>query len=424
MEELSTHLISTSKRDPRQYPVGSEIIKRYKVIKRLGTGASGSVYKCKDTMLGSLEVAIKVFPQWVREDPVAAKRIERELKILSRLRHDHIVQFYSAISNESLTGYVMELAHGETLASYINRNTSIPFDEIVFIAKQILSGLDCIHSRGLMHRDLKPANIVIGYDGIIKIVDFGLAVVSDESDSSSSLSTFCKSSLQAGDVTHRGKFIGTPAYAAPEQLEGAVISSAADLYALGTILYEMITGILPFNYASSEDLFRKKLLYDPVDIRTIREDCPNDLADLVMRLLSRDPINRNQDTRYYLKELSLISTDAKVPKVQEPYDHKILRIYQEKTNQIKDIFKVISKLLSNGNPLFQIDNTSFIKVFFTLCVAATLTFFVNRYLSYPDVNYGQNSLDNNVENPTAKSSSRIISPSIKKSKSRVIRARE
>lgn len=402
--------------------IGKKVIGRYNIIKRLGSGTSGSVYQCKDLMLGSLEVALKVFPQWIRDDPSSIRRLERELKILFRIKHDHIVRFYDAISNENLTGYTMEIVKGMSLDKFIRCNKNLPFEEIVFIGKQILLGLEAIHSNGLLHRDLKPANIMIGYDGITKIVDFGL--VAQSSSDSLECSHISEGALNAGNVTHKGRFVGTPAYAAPEQIQGSKVSAAADLYAFGTVLYEMLTGQLPFNSKSAEEMIRMKLLTSPQDINELRPDCPKALSAFVMKLLSRDPAARNLAPKEYFKELSKMDLIPVAPHIEAPVTSKLFSAYRKISGALLGSYSALKHLLSECNKrgnLYIDGDLSPIKIFCIFAISYGLVLYISKnHLDKlnPPYQHINNAVEVKSKNPEF---GRVISPSVKSSKSEVIK---
>ena len=208
----------------------------YEVTAKIGEGGMGEVYQARDTTLDR-DVALKVLPEAFTSDPDRLARFEREAKVLASLNHPNIGSIYGLEEAEGVRALVLELVEGPTLADRI-RQGPIPLDEALPIAKQIAEALEAAHEQGVIHRDLKPANIKVKDDGMVKVLDFGLAKAfqPDPSDASASLSPTI--SLTAA-ATQMGMVIGTTAYMAPEQAKGKPIDKRADVWAFGAVVYEM-----------------------------------------------------------------------------------------------------------------------------------------------------------------------------------------
>jgi serine/threonine protein kinase len=209
----------------------------YEVSALLGEGGMGQVYRARDTKLDR-DVALKILPESFASDPDRLMRFEREAKTLASLNHPNIAAIYG-IEDRAL---VMELVEGEDLSARIARGP-IPLDEALPIAKQIAEALDTAHQQGIIHRDLKPANIKVRDDGAVKVLDFGLAkaLAADDPTTSSLQQT-----ITSPAMTMHGMILGTAAYMSPEQARGKAVDKRADIWSFGCVVYEMLTGRMPF----------------------------------------------------------------------------------------------------------------------------------------------------------------------------------
>jgi serine/threonine-protein kinase len=250
----------------------------YEIIEPIGAGGMGRVYRARDTRL-EREVAIKVCAVRFSE------RFEREARVIASLNHPHICQLYDVGPNY----LVMELVEGPTLADRI-RKGALPLDEALAIARQIADALEEAHEKGRVHRDLKPANVKITQEGVVKVLDFGLAkaaaatsAVGDPSDSP----TLTISATQAGVI------LGTAAYMSPEQARGAAVDKRADIWAFGAVLYEMLTGRQTFHGETTSDILAAVLRAEP-DWSVLPDDTPPRIRKLLRRCLERDRKQRLQ----------------------------------------------------------------------------------------------------------------------------------
>ena len=210
----------------------------YEVVSALGAGGMGEVYRAKDTKLDR-QVAIKILPESVAQDPERLARFEREAKVLAALNHPNIAQIYG-VEERAL---VMELVDGETLKG------PLPLETALNYAKQIADALEAAHEKGIVHRDLKPGNIMVTAAGVVKVLDFGLALSQPSGSASSDPSqspTFTMSPTRAGMI------MGTAPYMSPEQARGGVVDRRADIWAFGVVLYEMLTGQAPLRWGNDQ----------------------------------------------------------------------------------------------------------------------------------------------------------------------------
>jgi Tol biopolymer transport system component len=260
---------------------------RFEVRGLLGAGGMGEVYRAYDASLGR-EVAIKILPSTFTRDAERLVRFEREARILAALSHPHIAAIYGVeeIADESdrdaaARALVLELVDGETLADRLQRG-AMQLREAIDIARQIADGVEAAHERGVVHRDLKPANIKIRSDGVVKILDFGLAKAEGIQSATGSTET-------AGGV-----ILGTPAYMSPEQARGVPVDKRADVWAFGCVTFEMLTGHAPFAGDTPADTIASVLDREP-DWTLLPPATPNGLHRLLRRCLEKNPKRRLRD---------------------------------------------------------------------------------------------------------------------------------
>ena len=255
----------------------------------LGAGGMGEVYRGHDTRLGR-DVAIKILPQAFTADPDRLARFEREARVLASLNHPNIGAIYGLEDADGLRGLVLELVEGETLADRLRRGP-VPVAEALTIARQIADALDAAHERGIVHRDLKPANIKITPDGVVKVLDFGLAKAVSGEGSSPDL-THSPTITMAG--TREGVILGTAAYMSPEQARGKPVDKRSDVWAFGCVLYEMLTGRAAFDGETVSDTIVAILERQP-DWSALPATTPPGIRRLLQRCLEKDVKSRLRD---------------------------------------------------------------------------------------------------------------------------------
>jgi serine/threonine protein kinase len=208
----------------------------YEIGALIGSGGMGDVYRARDSKLGR-EVAIKILPAVFTADTERRARFEREARLLASLNHPHIGAIYGFEDRDGIRALVLELVEGATLAARL-RTGPIPIQEGLTIARQIADALEAAHEKGIVHRDLKPANIAITPDGVVKVLDFGLA----KAGRAASAEDLTHTPTVALSGTHDGLILGTGAYMSPEQARGKVVDKRTDIWAFGCVLYQMLTG--------------------------------------------------------------------------------------------------------------------------------------------------------------------------------------
>lgn len=223
----------------------------FEILGPLGAGGMGEVYRARDLKLGR-EVAIKVLPPAFTDDAERLARFEREARVLAALNHPHIAQIHGLEDVGGTRALVLELVEGETLRERIGTR-GLPVDDALPIARQIADALDAAHERGIVHRDLKPANIKLTPEGVVKVLDFGLAKAGSAGSAGSPGSDDAANSPTVIGPTVSGVVLGTAPYMSPEQARGKAVDKRADIWAFGCVLYEMLTGRRAFPGETTTD---------------------------------------------------------------------------------------------------------------------------------------------------------------------------
>jgi serine/threonine-protein kinase len=283
----------------------------YEILAAIGAGGMGEVYRARDIKLNR-DVALKVLPDLVADDPDRRARFEREAQALAALNHPHIAHIYGA--EESVNGVqsttlalVMELVEGQTLADVLTRGP-LPVDEAVAIARQVADALEAAHAAGIVHRDLKPANIKVRPDNVVKVLDFGLARIVDVSPLTAS-AIDSPTVLSPGATVH-GVILGTAAYMAPEQARGKTVDKRADIWAFGVVLYEMLTGRRLFDGSDASEIIAA-VLRQEIDWTALPDGTAPVVRHLLTRCLERDVNLRLRD----IGEARILLTRGEAPHV-------------------------------------------------------------------------------------------------------------
>ncbi len=249
----------------------------YRVLERVGDGGMGAVYRAVDEMLDR-EVALKVMRPELSRQPGLLERFRQEAVALARLSHPRIAGVYGLERQADDLVMVMEFVRGETLEQVVQRSGRIAWARAFELGSEILDGLGHAHAKGVVHRDIKPANLMLARDGHVKVMDFGIARI-----------------LGRSRQTRAGASVGTPVYMSPEQLRGEEVDGRSDLYSLGAVLYELITGQLPFEADSDFELMMKQLNEPAPPVRKSIADAPQQVDEILQRTMAKAPSARFPD---------------------------------------------------------------------------------------------------------------------------------
>ena len=275
-------------------PPGSHL-GAYRIVSPLGSGGMGEVYRAHDPRLGR-DVALKVLPAEMASDPARLERFTREARAIAALSHPHIVTIYSTEEANGIRFLTMELVDGQPLDALIPA-TGLPLARFLELALPLADALTAAHAKQITHRDLKPANVMVASDGRVKVLDFGLARVGGP------LPTHQTIEATRAVLTSEGTIVGTMPYMSPEQIEGKTLDHRTDLFSLGVMFHEMLTGSRPFTGESSPQLMSSILRDVPVSASDIRTEVPDALARLIHRCLEKRPDDRVQTARDIYNEL-------------------------------------------------------------------------------------------------------------------------
>jgi serine/threonine protein kinase len=259
-------------------PPVPERIGKYPIIKEVGKGTTGTIYLSHDPYFRR-DVAIKVYHTVAEDDPeqarIARKMFFNEARMVGMLQHPNILPIYDAGEESGQYYVVMEHIQGaRTLAAYCRPDNLLRVDDVVKIIYQCARALHYAHKRGVIHRDIKPSNIMLGRDNEVRIIDFGIAILRDS------------------DVSKIEGIAGSPSYMSPEQVQSGDIGPASDIYSLGAVMYELLTGFRPFRASTLSRLLNQIVYATPPPLHTLRDGIPDELEQLVMAALAKDPSAR------------------------------------------------------------------------------------------------------------------------------------
>jgi serine/threonine protein kinase/Tol biopolymer transport system component len=279
----------------------------YEIVGPLGAGGMGEVYRARDTRL-ERTVAIKILPANISADPVAKQRFEREAKTISGLNHPSICTLHDVGSQDGVDYLVMECVEGETLAKRLEKGP-LPLEQVLKIGREVAEALDKAHRNGIVHRDLKPGNIMLTQTGA-KLLDFGLA---KPAAPSVNLATLTSAAAPSSPVTEQGTIVGTFQYMSPEQIEGKEVDGRSDIFSLGTVLYEMLTGQKAFPGKSQLSVASAILEKEPAPITSVKPMTPPALDHAIRKSLAKLPDERWQSASDVASELKWAGENTSQP---------------------------------------------------------------------------------------------------------------
>lgn len=256
---------------------GTRIGDYYIVQRCLGRGSNSVVYKCRNELTPDIPVVLKILSSTIASDQTAIARFYQEFVASSQVVHPHVLRTYDFIYTETSVAFVTEYASGGDLAQFLCRRKRLSAPHAIQIALEVCAGLQAIHNAKIIHRDLKPENIFFGSDGRVKVADLGIARIEN-----------------GRNLTAHGSILGTVQYISPEYISTGSVDSRSDLYALGLIIYEMISGVLPFQNANPLEGLTERVLHLPPPPRHFRDDCPQNLEDIIMKAIAISPELRFQ----------------------------------------------------------------------------------------------------------------------------------
>ena len=279
--------------------IGRTIANRYEIINKTGVGGMATVYMAKDKVLNR-NVAIKVLKDEFTTDDEFVKRFNSEAQSAASLSHPNIVSIYDVGNEDGIYYIVMELVRGKTLKQIITEEGALPWKWSVNIAMQIASALETANKNNIVHRDIKPHNIIITEDGVAKVTDFGIA-----------------KAVSNSTITAFGTTIGSVHYFSPEQAKGGYTDAKSDIYSLGVVMYEMLTGKVPFDSDTSVSVALKHMQEPPVPPMQINENIPKAVNDIILKAMEKEPMARYQTATEMLRDLSQALKDPNGDFVEE-----------------------------------------------------------------------------------------------------------
>jgi len=284
-----------------------QTISQYKITSKLGSGGMGVVYEAEDSRLGR-RVALKFLPDGMAQDTQLIERFQREARAASALNHPNICTIHAIEQLGSQNFLVMELLEGQTLSQVMTRHP-FPMEKLLPYAIQIADALESAHAKGIVHRDIKPANLFLTDRGPIKILDFGLAKIDHSQILEPGSTPSSMDTMVGAELTSPGAAVGTVSYMSPEQARGQLVDARTDLFSLGTVLYQMATGMLPFRGDTSAIVFDAILNREPQPVLEVNPSLPPEFGRILSKLLEKDRSLRCQSATELKTDLNRLKRD-------------------------------------------------------------------------------------------------------------------
>ncbi|MCX0387762.1 Stk1 family PASTA domain-containing Ser/Thr kinase [Clostridium perfringens] len=274
--------------------IGKILGNRYELLQCVGEGGMSFVYKARCRKLNRF-VAVKILKDEFKNNEEIVRRFKKEATAIANLSNPNVVNVLDVGTQDDINYIVMEYVEGKTLKDIIKEKGALPYEVAISIGIKVAKALECAHKSGIIHRDVKPQNILVTEEGIVKVTDFGIA-----------------KSMDSSTIAHTNSVMGSAHYFSPEQAKGTYTDYRTDLYSLGIVLYEMVTGVVPFNGDSPVTVAVKHIQEKAIPPKNINQNIPNSLNDLIMKAMEKDPVNRYQTAKEIIGDLEKIKKDPNV----------------------------------------------------------------------------------------------------------------
>lgn len=274
--------------------IGKILGNRYELLQCVGEGGMSFVYKARCRKLNRF-VAVKILKDEFKNNEEIVRRFKKEATSIANLSNPNVVNVLDVGTQDDINYIVMEYVEGKTLKDIIKEKGALPYEVAISIGIKVAKALECAHKSGIIHRDVKPQNILVTEEGVVKVTDFGIA-----------------KSMDSSTIAHTNSVMGSAHYFSPEQAKGTYTDYRTDLYSLGIVLYEMVTGVVPFNGDSPVTVAVKHIQEKAIPPKNINQNIPNSLNDLIMKAMEKDPVNRYQTAKEIIGDLEKIKKDPNV----------------------------------------------------------------------------------------------------------------
>ena len=303
---------------------GQKINERYEIIRSIGEGGMANVYLAFDTILNR-NVAVKILRGDLANDEKFVRRFQREAISASSLNHPNIVEMYDVGEDSGKYFIVMEYLQGETLKTLIKRRGALTLSEVIDIMLQLTSGLACAHESYIIHRDIKPQNVVILEDGTVKITDFGIAMA-----------------LNSNELTQTNSVMGSVHYLPPEQANGKGATLKSDIYSLGIVMFELLTGKLPFRGENAVEIAIKQMKNQIPSVCSINESIPQSVENIILKACAKNPKNRYSTVKEMYADIETCLDEERQDEKRYVYPYSETEDIED-TKEVKTIKQVEKK---------------------------------------------------------------------------------